>query len=525
MAASRQPSASPGVSQSWWARRGVGLGLLLALFIVLRVPSWFEPHWYTDEAGYAVTSWLSLHGATLYSTVWNNKPPLLFWSYGLVLTLFGPSELGLHLMSTLMGVIALCGLWKLASDLMGRRRAFVAVLLAGIALGLPILNGELALPECLLIAPATWGMVSTLAAARATSARAQWGLGAAAGACFAAAILYQQTALAIALAAGLWLVLLPDRRGRRALSSAVITTVVLVGAALAPYLIWAGPGRVFYFLVVSYDGYTQSSVGLSLATIAPRAIALVAIPLGALVGRRERSQEWRLVWIWLAATALTAALPNRPYVFFTLPLIAPLALVVARTRLPAWSSRAQALAVVRQRWGVVLAALISVALWGQILATGGGLASYTTGITLGYYQNFAARALGKESSITYLNFFDYRVAGEKLAAQWVDQHGLARAPTLVWSSDAWFYLLAGASPVLPTPALYVDEMWLGAAGVMDWVEAQQPQVVVTTPSSLSVYPQIQPYLRQYYVEVYHPYESEVWVRRGSVPAGVHSLQQ
>jgi len=499
--------------------------VLLALFAVLRAPSWFEPHWYTDEGGYAVTAWLSLHGATLYGTVWNNKPPLLFWSYDLVLAIFGPSELGLHLLSTVMGVIALCGLWKLASDLMGRRRAFFAVLLAVIAMGLPILNGELALPECLLIAPATWGMVATLGATRSTGPRAQWLLGAAAGACFAAAILYQQTALAIALAAGLWLVLLPGRRGRRAATAAGITALVLVGAALAPYLIWAGPGNVFYFLVISYDGYAQASVGLSLATVVPRAVILLAIPLGALVGRRERSQEWRLVWIWLAATALTAALPNRPYVFFTLPLIAPLALVVARVRVPRSHWGPQALDQVRRRSGVVVAGLLAVALWGQILATGGGLASYTTGITLGYYQNFAARALGRESSITYLNFFDYRVAGERMAAQWVDQHGLGRASALVWSSDAWFYLLAGSRPVLPTPALYVDEMWLGAAGVMDWVEAEQPQVVVTTPSSLSVYPQIQSYLNQYYVEVYHPYESQVWVRRGSVPRGVQPLKQ
>ncbi len=63
-------------------------------------------------------------------------------------------------------------------------------------------------------------------------------------------------------------------------------------------------------------------------------------------------------------------------------------------------------------------------------------------------------------------------------------------------------------------------MWLGPSRVMDRVRAGRPVVVVTTPSSLYVYPQIVPYLKQFYVEVYHPHESEVWVRRGHLPAGV-----
>ncbi len=504
-------------------RLSLALGLVLLLFVVLRAPSWFEPHWYTDEAGYATTAWLAMHGSSLYGTVWNNKPPLLFWAYGAVLSLFGPSELGLHLMSTLLGLVALVGLWWLASDLVGPRRAVVAVLLAAVPLGLPIINAELALPESLLIAPATWGMVATLAAGRADGRRLAIALGAGAGACFAAAILLQQTAVAETLAACLWLLLLPGGRGRRALFALAGTAVILVGGALAPYLISVGPGNVVYFLITSYGGYAGQSVGTSLATILPRAVALLLIPLGAIWGRGEPEHGWRLVWIWVAASALTAALPNRPYIFFTIPLVIPLALLAARVPDPRrW--RWPGLAVRRwRRGGVVLAALVACALWGQLLATGGGLAAYTTGITLGYYQNFAAHVLGHESELSYQDFFDYRAAGEKDAAAWIRQHGLHGQSALAWSSDAWVYLLAGVEPVVPTPALYVDEMWLGPAGVMDWVEAKRPVVVVTTPSSLYVYPQIVPYLKQFYVEVYHPHESQVWVRRGHVPTGVVAL--
>ncbi|MDA8330498.1 MAG: hypothetical protein M0027_04705, partial [Candidatus Dormibacteraeota bacterium] len=40
----------------------------LVLFLLLRIPSWFEPHWYTDEAGYANTAYLAAHGRVLYLT-------------------------------------------------------------------------------------------------------------------------------------------------------------------------------------------------------------------------------------------------------------------------------------------------------------------------------------------------------------------------------------------------------------------------------------------------------------------------
>ncbi len=510
-------------ARRWWNHPALVLGLVLLLFLLLRVPSWFEPHWYTDEAGYATTAWLATHGATLYGTVWNNKPPLLFWAYGAALSLFGTSELGLHLMSTLLGLVTLLGLWRLALDLIGPRRAVVAVLLAAVPLGLPIINAELALPESLLIAPATWGMVATLAAARAGDRSRGSALGVVAGACFAAAILIQQTALAETLAAALWLLLLPRGRGRRPLVAMITASILLVGAALAPYLIWAGPGNVFYLLVTSYDTYTRHSVGGSPGPILARLVALVLIPIGAFWGRRESEHHWRLVWIWLAAAALTAALPNRPYVFFTIPLVVPLCLLVARFPDPRRWRVSGLLSLTGARAGIVLAAVVACALWGDLLATGGGLTSYTTGLTLGYYQNFANRALGRESDLSYLNFFDLRAAGEKAAAAWIDEHGLSGQSGLAWSSDAWVYLLADLKPVVPTPALYVDEMWLGPAGVMARVRAGRPVVVVTTPSSLYTYPEIAPYLKQFYVEVEHPDQSEVWVRRGHLPAGAVAL--
>ena len=48
-------------------RRRIWLIGPLVLYAVLRIPSFLEPHWYTDEAGYATTARALLQGKVLYS--------------------------------------------------------------------------------------------------------------------------------------------------------------------------------------------------------------------------------------------------------------------------------------------------------------------------------------------------------------------------------------------------------------------------------------------------------------------------
>ncbi len=123
---------------------------------MLRLPSFFEPHWYTDEASYVGVARALLRGRVLYSQIWNNKPPLQSWTIAAEVRLFGASETGLHALTFLTGLLALAAVAYAAARLLGPRRALVATLLCAVALGLPVIDAELALPESLLIAPVTW---------------------------------------------------------------------------------------------------------------------------------------------------------------------------------------------------------------------------------------------------------------------------------------------------------------------------------------------------------------------------------
>ena len=82
-------------------RRAAIPGLLV--LAVLRLPSLMEPHWYTDEAGYLNVARQLLQGKILYLQTWNNKPPLMLWTFALDVKLFGSSEIALHVLTLITG--------------------------------------------------------------------------------------------------------------------------------------------------------------------------------------------------------------------------------------------------------------------------------------------------------------------------------------------------------------------------------------------------------------------------------------
>jgi len=503
-----------------WLPKGTWRLLLIPLgaYLLLHFPALFEPHWYTDEAGYSVTAWLVNHGVVLYGGVWNNKPPLLFWVYGALLTWFGSGEAGLHTLSMLTGLLALLGLWKLVLDGWGPRCACVAVSIGAFLLGTPVLNGDLALPENLLIAPTALAMVVTLLALGPASPRRQLWRGVAAGTLFAAAILIQQTALADLGAAVLWLLLLPDRRGLRQLWVMVSTALVLIAAALLPYAIRVGARHLYYLLVTSYIGYEKGSAGFGIANLAPHAIAAVALLVGAVLTRHSNRRQL-LLWVWAAAVLFAETAPNKPYIFFSIPMVVPLAALVVslpwrhlwqlvRTRSwPRWRPILTALPL-------AFAVLLPFGIWFGLLVTD---PESTYSVRLGevYYQNFVGRAVGLVSPAAYSNTFDLRAGPDALVADWVRQHGLSGCSAVVWSSLAWDYVLADLRPVVPTPAIYVDEAWLGPSKVLGDIERGHPKVVITDTTSITQWPGVKVLLRRGYVETYHVAMMAVWVDRGA----------
>src|SRR5216684_7424099 len=61
---------------------------IMALVLLARIPSFFEPYYYGDEMIYLTLGNAIRHGLTLYKQIHDNKPPLLYLTAAVAGNLF-----------------------------------------------------------------------------------------------------------------------------------------------------------------------------------------------------------------------------------------------------------------------------------------------------------------------------------------------------------------------------------------------------------------------------------------------------
>jgi hypothetical protein len=506
----------------------------VAVFVLSRMPSFWEPHWYTDEAGYVTTAQTLLHGHTLYSQIWTNKPPLMVLLVAAVVHLFGTEELPLHVLTALTGLATIAAVHWTAWRLLSPRRAVIASLIAALALGLPVLDAELILPESVLIAPMSWaGAIIAVHLASPARTRtpgfAWWALGA--GVLVAAAIALQQSALAETLAFTIAL-LIAGAAGWRRAAVFLAPVLIITGAWLAAVIVIAGAHTVLFALVGFYIPFTQSVLpSTAHGQVLHFGIALVACLLfvgGAVQRRRDASPNW-LFLLWAGAALMVAGISGQPYAHYLTPAVAPVALSLASigsasARAAGRSRRSAALHVAPQAVGVIIAA---------VMASNAGLdwvSSPTPSALLNgqplnnsrnfsvYYGSAIGILTGQMSRSDWEDGFDSRMLGDTQAAQFIKDQGLAGTRAVVWSADAWVYALADLPNLMPTPPIYNDEVLLGQNGqVATYVSNLKPVVIVTSTDALAEFPEIQKVLDAGYVSSFWFYPNTVWVRADIAP--------
>lgn len=535
--AGTRPAAGEEVGAASGSRATVWLLTLpaFAVFLVARLPSFWEPHWYTDEAGYVTTAQTLLHGQALYSGIWTNKPPLTILLVAALVHFFGTEELALHVLTFLTGAATVAAVYWTAWRLMTPRRAVIASLIAALALGLPVLDAELLLPESILIAPIAWAgaIIATRlggsARAPAQHGVAWWAL--AAGVLVAAAIALQQSALAETLAFTIALFIASKGGWRRA--AAFLVPVVLITAAwVTAVVLIAGAHTVAFALVGFYIPFTQSVLPSSthgqLLHFGLAALGGLLFVFGAWQRRRDQPPVWFFL-LWAGAALMVAGVSGQPYAHYVMPAAAPVALSLASIGLvparTAGRSRTRAaFHVAPQATGVLIAA---------VMASNAGLdwvpsptpSSLLNGQPVNNSRNFSVYyggaigiLTGQMSRSDWENGFDSRVAGDAHAAQFIIDEGLSGARAVVWSSDAWVYALAGLPNLMPTPPIYNDEVLLGQNGqVATYVGSLKPDVIVTSTDALATFPEIKKVLDAGYVSSFWFYPDTVWVRADIAP--------
>jgi hypothetical protein len=329
-----------------------------------------------------------------------------------------------------------------------------------------------------------------------------------AGLLAAATVCYQQTALADAGALGLVLLLHPNARPRHLLAYAAAA----IGATLAwvvPLAVLAGPHTLGFAMVGFYTGdYNLSALPdahtpLHFALLG--ACVLLAVVAAVLARARGDVGPGWMLGVWAVATLLVPAAAQQPFAHFAGPAAVPCLLAVAaflptRRELTTRATTAtRLLAAAPLVAAVVVAGLMARSAgvdWAPPLASA-GMNGYRTLST--YYIGGWQAATGQLSWSAWEKMWDDRAPADTAASDWIRSHGLAGHSAVVWSSDAWPYLLADLPVLLPTPPIYNDMVLLGSNGeVTDRVSALAPEIILASDDAVAEFPEIQPLLKARY---------------------------
>ncbi|NIP22576.1 MAG: glycosyltransferase [candidate division Zixibacteria bacterium] len=125
-------------------------------FIVMRIPSLAEPHWYGDEGIYAAIAQEMSYDEILYKDIWDNKPHLIYWLF----LLAGNTNrlLWARIFNLAAGIATIIGIYILATELTDTKKGFLAFFTAIPLLATPLLEGNIANAENFFLPLIVWGL-------------------------------------------------------------------------------------------------------------------------------------------------------------------------------------------------------------------------------------------------------------------------------------------------------------------------------------------------------------------------------
>jgi len=450
--------------------------VLLATLGVLRAPSLIEPPWSADEGTYANIGRALDLGGVLYRTVWDNKPPGVYWLAAAV-SAGGASVLRVRIALCVLVAAGTLLVWFAGRRLGSPRVGLVAALLFAVLASVPNFDGNQLNAE---IPGAVFALAGlALLVSRFTTGRAR---AAGAGALLGAALLFKAT-FAADLLAGLAVPALTAVAGGRrpgrseALPAALVGAgaLAVVGLALVA-LALQGALPAFLDVIVHQDTrYAQwaqltgprggepngfdltPSLLLELVGITRLAAVLAAGGVLAVVLARRRHRSAAIVTWWVSCDLAASMADARGFTHYAQQLEGALTLAAALAAAAAWRRR-------RLAWRVLAAGAL-VAVWPVMigalfvpraeaaLAEGHRLPPLflegSSGRQLpAYYARAGRLVLGRIGVDAYrAAFAGTQYPADTGRAEVLRRHSRPGHPVFVWGwTSSWVYALADRRP-------------------------------------------------------------------------------
>lgn len=439
--------------------------IVSVLFILLRLPSLFEPYWYGDEGIYLTLGQGIRSGLTLYSQIHDNKPPTLYYLAALSQTVFGFRLLLL--------------VWMIPTIILFHRfsRSKFATLIFLILTSVPLIEGNIANSEIFMLLPTLAGIFLFW--------RRYYFLS---GLFLGIAFTFKVPVVAEFALLLFWLLFYDFKHLKQFLFYSIHLTL---GFAL-PIFIWG----VYFFFQNSLLPFLHSALFQNFGYISSWAtgshsgsvtqgglvvrfiVFLLSLIITRLAFAHPNKDNRYLAFIlsWFYATIFGALLSARPYPHYLIQVLPPLCLFIPH--------------FLRHKYLLIFPAVF-------ILIT--HQFKFYTYPNFSYYQNFYSYLLGQKSLSSYHSFFGSSVNQSQQIAKYVQDHSSPSDRLFVWGDRPSLFPLSHRLPATKYIVAYHIVDFKAHQSTLEELASHLPKFIVYFPNTSRPYPDLDQLINRYYL--------------------------
>ncbi|MBN1263744.1 MAG: hypothetical protein JW991_05320 [Candidatus Pacebacteria bacterium] len=417
------------------------LWFFFIIFILLRLPSLFEPLSYGDEGIYLVLGQAARKGLVFYRDIHDNKPPLLYW-----LAAFSGNFFTYRLLYFFWSCFSFLVFHTLAKALFGKNKKAILISLLAFSIfaSIPLFEGTIANAENFLILTSMIGFLLLISKKRSSLAHFL------AGVSFSLSALFKIPAVLDLAAAGIIFFILADKNFKEILAFwrerkfwfLLLGFLTPVGLTFI-YFFQKNASHLFlkaafgqnipYLSSWSQDQAQVASLPLGMVF---RGLTLAGLILGLFFIRQRLSLVVKVSFVWSATSFFAALLSARPYPHYLFQAVPALCLSIGLLfTLPKITRPAS-----------IVLALIIFLIFNQF--------DYYYYPSLPYYKNFYQWIFGQKQRVDYLNFWGEDVSQLYQAAAYLKSRTDTKERIFIWGDKPTLYPLSERLPVGRYSAAY-----------------------------------------------------------------------
>ncbi len=456
---------------------------ILALTLILRIPSFFEPYYYGDEMIYLTLGQGVRQGLTLYKDIHDNKPPLLYLTAAISENLFWFKAI-----LAFWNLITIAFFYKLAEKLLAKnsKAQKVATFLFAILTAIPMLEGNIVNAEMFIVG---FTIIAFLILLRERPSFS--------GIFFAGVLLGIGTLFKVPAAFDLpvivvyWL-LTTDLTN---LKTIIKNTFILVLGFVAPIALTFGwsylQGSLSEYIKAAFlqnvgylssfrPGDVQKPFYVRNAPLLIRAFLVALGIAGLFIYRKKISRHFIFFTVWTLLGLFAVTLSERPYPHYFIQVAAPVTLLMAMFL--AEKSVEQSLSILP----LLVAFLVPV------------YYKFYYYPTYSYYARFVSFVSGKIDKGTYLQSFAPTVQRNYKIAEFLSLSSRKSDRVFMWDPDsAIVYALARRLPPIKYTADYHVNDYSNKAEVAKEISSNPPKFIILT--SGRTFSELEPLLKSKYL--------------------------